>query len=83
MRKQELLHLHELLFLVREDLIERGVAPRDAFAAYEENGVGPSAFNLGKAEHERAIRLLRAGIVRSIAAAEPAERDGYGERQAV
>jgi hypothetical protein len=58
MRKDELLYLHHLLALVREEVTEQGGAPAGAFASYEEVDVGPMAIYAAKSEHERAVRAL-------------------------
>ncbi|WP_435360785.1 UPF0058 family protein [Haloarchaeobius sp. DFWS5] len=70
MRKQELLHLHQLLSKVRTFLETEESVPADAFRAYDDFGVGPNAFNRQKDDHERAIRHLLDGIVTALEARE-------------
>ncbi|WP_435335045.1 UPF0058 family protein [Haloarchaeobius sp. TZWWS8] len=73
MRKQELLHLHQLLYSVRTYLEADAPVPTGAFAEYDAYGVGPNAFDRQKGDHEAAIRRLLAGIVATIADRREAE----------
>ncbi|WP_439025757.1 UPF0058 family protein [Haloarchaeobius sp. DT45] len=68
MRKQELLHLHQLLSKIRSVVETEESVPPGAFAAYDAYGVGPYSFNRQKADHEEAIRRLLRGIVATIEA---------------
>ncbi|MFC4405563.1 UPF0058 family protein [Haloarchaeobius iranensis] len=68
MRKQELLHVHQLLNLVRRDMETGESVPPDAFAAYDTLGVSPNACNRNKRDHEAAIHRLLAGIETAIEA---------------
>lgn len=68
MRKQELLHVHQLLSAVRRTLETEESVPPAAFAAYDALGVGPNACNRNKRDHEVAIRRLLAGIETAIEA---------------
>jgi hypothetical protein len=63
MRKQELLHLHQLMFVVRGALETEGAVPDGAFTTYEDLGVWPTACNRTKREHELAIGHLLDGIL--------------------
>lgn len=58
MRKDELVHLHSLLALVREEVERRGDAPPGTFAAYDELEVSPMAVYGSKADHRRAVQAL-------------------------
>jgi hypothetical protein len=58
MKKDELVHLHTLLALVRGEYERRGVAPPGAFDAYDDLGVSPMAVYGSKSEHERAVEAL-------------------------
>ncbi|WP_435317713.1 UPF0058 family protein [Haloarchaeobius sp. TZWSO28] len=71
MRKQELLHLHQLLSKIRSVIETEGPVPPGAFAPYDEYGVGPYSFNRQKADHEEAIYRLLDGIVATIEARTP------------
>jgi len=62
MRKDELLYLHHLLALLRDEVTEREGAPASAFATYEEVDVGPMAIYAAKSDHERAVRALAAAL---------------------
>ncbi|WP_267642730.1 UPF0058 family protein [Haloarchaeobius amylolyticus] len=70
MRKQELLHLHQLLSQIRSVVETDEPVPPGAFTPYDEFGVGPYSFNRQKADHEEAIYRLMAGIVATIEASE-------------
>ncbi|WP_136716840.1 UPF0058 family protein [Halorientalis salina] len=58
MRKDELLHLHQLLTAVRVEYERRGDVPADAFSAYDELSVSPVAAYAPKGDHKRAVRTL-------------------------
>ena len=62
MRKQELLHVHQLLSLVRRNLETEESVPPDAFTAYDALGVAPNGCNRNKRDHEVAIHRLLTGI---------------------
>ncbi|WP_435345331.1 UPF0058 family protein [Haloarchaeobius sp. HRN-SO-5] len=66
MRKQELLHLHRLLYAVRTSLETEESVSREAFAAYDDLGVWPTACNRNKRDHEIAIQHLLSGIETAI-----------------
>lgn len=65
MRKDELVHLHSLLALVRTEYERRGDAVPGAFAAYDDMDVSPMAVYGSKTDHERAVRALARGLVES------------------
>lgn len=65
MRKDELVHLHSLLALVREEYERRGDAAPAAFAAYDDLDVSPMAVYGSKSDHERAVRALARGLAAS------------------
>lgn len=75
MRKQELLHVHQLLALLREELAAREPVPEDAFAAYDDFGVSPFAFDHAKEDHEAAIALLVDGFDAVFAALDSGRED--------
>ncbi|MFB6103408.1 MAG: UPF0058 family protein [Haloplanus sp.] len=59
MHKQELVQLHALGVLVRRHLEEHHDVPDDAFQAYDDFGVPPTAIHRRKASHREALdRLL-------------------------
>lgn len=62
MRKDELVHLHSLLAVLRAEYERRGVAPPSAFAAYEDLDVSPLAVYGSKEEHERAVQALASAL---------------------
>lgn len=73
MKKDELLYLHHLLALVREEVSERESVPAGAFASYEGVGVGPMAIYAAKRDHERAVRALATALA-TVAGETDAER---------
>lgn len=58
MKKDELVHLHALLTLLRDEYDRRGIAPPSAFEAYDAVDVSPMAVYGSKTDHERAVRAL-------------------------
>lgn len=67
MRKQELIHLHALLELIRDDLTADYDPPTGVFTAYERHGVHPRAIYARKDAHHEAIAHLTDGIERILA----------------
>ena len=65
MKKQELVHLHELFAEVRRS-VESETTPKGAFRAYEELGVRPTAIHRSKDDHHEAIRRLLSGLTQTI-----------------
>lgn len=72
MKKDELVHLHSLLTLLRAEFERRGVASSQAFADYEGLGVTPMAVYVSKDEHADAVQAL----ADALASAAEAERSG-------
>lgn len=70
MKKDELVHLHSLLALVRTEYERRGDAPPGAFAGYDELEVSPMAVYGSKAEHERAVVALARALADATAASD-------------
>ena len=68
MRKDELVHLHNLLALVRQEFAERDDAPPGTFADYDALGVSPMAVYGSKTDHQRAVQELARALA---TAAEP------------
>lgn len=62
MKSQELIHIHRLLFEVRQFVEQREDAPADAFAAYDAQQIRPTHFHRGKSAHEEAVGLLLDGF---------------------
>lgn len=58
MRKDELVHLHSLLTLIRAEYERRGIASPEAFADYEALDVSPMAVYGPKGEHADAVQAL-------------------------
>ena len=71
---QELIHLHALLFEVRDFLEQEGTVPSGAFDAYERQPVRPSHIHRRKEAHETAIGLLLNGLDRAMKAHPPPEQ---------
>jgi len=71
---QELIHLHALLFEVREYLEQEGTVPPGAFDAYETQPVRPPHIHRRKEAHETAISLLLNGLDRSVKAHPPPDQ---------
>ena len=84
MRKDELVHLHSLLTVLRTEYERRGV-PAEAFAAYDELDVSPIAVYGSKAEHTAAVQALASALadVSEPGPGDSPERDATaGERNA-
>lgn len=62
MIRQELIHLHALLFEARRSLEQAGDAPAGAFASYDAQPIRPSHIHRDKAAHQEAITLLLIGF---------------------
>lgn len=62
MRKQELIQLHALCVVIRSHVEARHDVPPDAFRAYDEYGVPPTAIHRRKDAHWEALRRLLAGL---------------------
>lgn len=61
MRKDELVHLHSLLTVLRAEYERREVSP-EAFADYDELDVSPMAVYGSKAEHAAAVQALASAL---------------------
>jgi hypothetical protein len=82
MRKDELVHLHSLLTVLRAEYERRGV-PAEAFAAYDELDVSPIAVYGSKAEHAAAVQALASALADVSEPGDSPERDATaGERNA-
>lgn len=70
MRKQELVHLHGLLVVIRGHLAEREDVeiPAGAFDVYDSYGVEPTAISERKDAHKEAVDRLLAGLHTTLAA---------------
>jgi hypothetical protein len=94
MKKDELVHLHSLLTVVRAEYERRGVVSSSAFGSYEELGVSPMAVYGSKSEHARAVQALASTLAaasddsvrsepthaESTVSESRTERDEHGER---
>ncbi|MFW6321156.1 MAG: UPF0058 family protein [Halohasta sp.] len=58
MKKTELVHLHALLVLLSERVVEQGIVERSYFEPYRELGVTPVSFRARRDRHEEAVLLL-------------------------
>ncbi|PSQ04761.1 metal-binding protein [Halobacteriales archaeon QS_4_69_31] len=74
MKKDELVHLHTLLALVREEYERRGVASPAAFAAYDELDVSPMAVYGSKSDHEHAVEVLSRALAAASRRADEPDR---------
>lgn len=70
MRKQELIHIHDLLAVTRDHLDDEGELdpPADAFDAYDDYGVGPTAIAKRKEAHKTAVDHLLDGLQATLTA---------------
>ena len=71
MKKTELVHLHALLVLLSERVVECGVVERSYFDAYRELGVTPVSFRARRDRHEEAVLLLAALLAAALSDDEP------------
>lgn len=71
MIKQELIHVHGLLFEARVALEKDGGASAGAFASYDAQPVRPPHINRGKEAHREAITLLLQGFSESMESGPP------------
>jgi hypothetical protein len=56
--KNELLHLHALLWHLASESTDRGWARPEAFEAYRQLGVSPVDLRASRRDHKRAVRAL-------------------------
>jgi hypothetical protein len=66
MRKQELVQLHALCDAVRTYLETRRDVPSEAFRAYDEDHVSPTALHCPKRVHEESLGRLLDGLVTAV-----------------
>jgi len=57
-KKTELVHLHALLVLCSERVVDREIVDRSYFEPYAELGVTPVSFRARRDHHEAAVLLL-------------------------
>ncbi len=62
MRKDEFLHLHQLLAVTQRTLAARGVSDADTDTDTDTGTVSPVAAHASKADHERAVMTLAATL---------------------
>jgi len=79
-KKTELVHLHALLVLLSEQVVEQGVVDRSHFDVYRELGVTPVSFRARRDRHEKAVLLLAALLASALGDDEPP--DGIEELRA-
>lgn len=58
MKKTELVHLHALLLLLSERVVDQGIVDRSYFDPYMEIGVTPVSFRARRDRHEKAVLIL-------------------------
>jgi hypothetical protein len=82
MRKDELVHLHGLLTVLRAECERRGMSP-EAFAAYDELDVSPMTVYGSKAEHATAVQALTSALaaVSDSGSADSSEGDATAEER--
>lgn len=66
MKKTELVHLHALLVLLSERVVEQEVVDRSYFDSYRELGVTPVSFRARRDRHEKAVLLLAALLAAAV-----------------
>ena len=62
MKKDELVHLHTLLTLLRAEFERREEPPEEWFARYDDLGVSPMAVYGSKTDHARAVQALAGAL---------------------
>ena len=75
MKKQSLIHIHQLLAIVQDAVTSHNETPPDAFDAYVQYGVRPTHIHRSKDQHKEAIWLLLEGINRTIGETPPMPAD--------
>lgn len=75
MKKDELVHLHSLLAVLRMEYERRGVASPSRFSGYDALDVSPIAVYGSKGEHARAVQALAGALAR---VSEDAVRESAG-----
>jgi hypothetical protein len=75
MRKDELLHVHQLLAALRRDIERRGDVDPETVAAYDELSVSPVAAYAQKGDHEEAVTTLAAALAASVRDEGPDDSD--------
>ncbi|WP_336037308.1 UPF0058 family protein [Halobacterium yunchengense] len=78
MRKMELVYLHELLALVREEY-EQHLGHAVDCEAYDQLGVHPQALAHQKAEHDEAVRALARDLTVDLAEQTSSKTDSHAE----
>lgn len=68
MKKQELMHVHSLLFEVAEYFKREDESAADLFAGYEAQSTRPQHIHRGKSAHLSAINHLLCGCTRFVQA---------------
>ncbi len=68
MKQQELIHIHALLFEVREYVERDDTSTADPFARYEAQSTRPHHIHRGKDAHQTAIDHLLRGCTRFVRA---------------
>ena len=66
MKKTELVHLHALLVVLTEQVVEQGLVDRSHFEPYEQLGVTPVSFRARRDHHEEAVLLLVALLAAAV-----------------
>lgn len=66
MKKTELVHLHALLVLCSERVVDRGIVDRSYFEPYTELGVTPVSFRARRDHHEAAVLVLSALLAAAV-----------------
>ena len=66
MKKTELVHLHALLVLLSERVVDQGVVDRAYFEPYAELDVTPVSFRARRDHHEEAVLLLAALLAAAV-----------------
>jgi hypothetical protein len=81
MRKDELLHVHQLLAALRRTIERRGDVDPEAVASYDDLSVSPVAAYARKGDHEEAVTTLAAALAASVS--DEGQDDGEDQPQPV
>ena len=65
-KKTELVHLHALLVLLSERVVEQGIVDRSYFDPYRALSVTPVSFRARRDRHEEAVLLLAALLAAAV-----------------
>lgn len=73
MKRQELIQIHALLYVVRDHLKNNENVPSDAFEKYDSQPIHPSHVHRSKVAHKNGINLILTGIECTLRSNSPPE----------